>query len=81
MRFDSFDFLSPVVGKAISKSESVMDLNSETKPDAKVKKTKPECDLMPAKPFGTIGEYLCFVSDLFTRPNKLFSFFISTASS
>ncbi|KAK7582634.1 hypothetical protein V9T40_014079 [Parthenolecanium corni] len=55
MRFDSFDFLSPVVGKAISKSESVMDLNSETKPDAKVKKTKPECDLMPAKPFGSIA--------------------------
>lgn len=56
MRFDSFDFLSPVCNKIISKSESVMDLNSEKTGDPKMKKTKPEGEVTQNKSFNAIGK-------------------------
>ncbi|XKL66819.1 hypothetical protein PGB90_010239 [Kerria lacca] len=56
MRFDSLDFLSPVCGKPISKSESIMDLNNDAKHSTlKIKKTKPDSDLVQSKPFGAVG--------------------------
>lgn len=57
MRFDSFDFLSPVCSKVITKSESVMDLNTDKQNESKVKKSKPDGDLIQNKSFTTIGEY------------------------
>lgn len=74
MRFDSFDFLSPVTSKTMNKAESVMDLNTDARHNeaAKIKKTKPENDIV-TKPFGAIGTliewdffgYLCFLHHFF----------------
>lgn len=56
MRFDSFDFLSPVCNKIISKSESVMDLNSDKSGDSKTKKTKSEAETTSNKSFNPVGK-------------------------
>ncbi len=54
------------MGKSISKSESVMDLNSDSKHDSKVKKTVPDSDAVSPKPFGTIGKSWFFYPFILT---------------
>ena len=56
MRFDSFDFLSPVCNKLVSKSESVMDLNSDKSGESKAKKTKSDAETTPNKSFNPVGK-------------------------
>lgn len=74
MRFDSFDFLSPVCNKVISKSESVMNLNIDKQNESKAKKSISEGDPLQNKAFANVGECDLLEHDKYSRTLKLLYF-------